>query len=72
MPNRYQVLSAARFVFSLVPAIGAFDGEHFPVISSGLPLRYTPEAADGMLHQIKGRLSEENRRKYAECEVYRL
>ena len=37
-----------RFVFTLVAVTGAFDGEPFPVIPSGLPLRCTPGAADGI------------------------
>jgi hypothetical protein len=46
---------------SLVAAMGAMDGEPFPVIPSGLPQRYTPDAADGMLHQksvIGGKLEK--------------
>jgi hypothetical protein len=39
---------AVRFVFTLVAAIGAFDGEPFPVIPPGLPQWYTPDAADGI------------------------
>jgi hypothetical protein len=31
-----------------VAAIGAFDGEVFPVIPFGLPQRCTPDAADGI------------------------
>jgi hypothetical protein len=30
-----------------VAAIGAFDGKPFPVIPSGLPQRFTPDAAEG-------------------------
>ena len=37
-----------RFVLTLLAAIGAFDGERFPVIPSGLPQRCTPDAADGI------------------------
>jgi hypothetical protein len=40
------LFSAVRFVFTLVAALGAFGGEPFPVIPSGLSQRCTPDAAD--------------------------
>jgi hypothetical protein len=38
--------------FTLVAAIGVFDGGRFPVFPSGLPQRCTPDAADGMRYVI--------------------
>jgi hypothetical protein len=61
----------------MVAAIGAFDGEPFPVIPSGLPQRCTPDAADGTTlffmdgdarsRSVMGGKPE----KYAQFEVYR-
>jgi hypothetical protein len=49
------LFTAVRFVFTLVAAIGAFDGERFPVIASGLPQRCAhPTPQTGSLRNSTG------------------